>query len=70
MKKLLTSAVLLGLVIAMPHAVAASEQGEMKKAEKPVSCKKQAVNAGLKDKKEIRAFIKECKAGKGTNKAR
>jgi len=36
---------------------------------KAVSCKQEAKAAGLKDKKEIKAFVKQCKADRKSAKA-
>jgi hypothetical protein len=37
---------------------------------KAVSCKQEAKAAGLKDKKEIKAFVKQCKADRKTARAK
>jgi hypothetical protein len=52
---LVTSVILLGTSLYTTTSVA----GEATKAP---TCKEQAKAKGLKDKKEIKAFVKECKA--------
>ena len=61
MKKTIITAVLSSMIL-LGAGLQTNAMANEAKATKPVSCKHQAKAKGLKDKKEIRAFIKECKA--------
>lgn len=53
---LITVAALLAAPISTSYAADAA-----KKDAKPMTCKQEAKKAGLKDKSEVKKFIKECK---------
>lgn len=58
----LASAILAGMSTAALAEENAAAAPAAEKAAKPLSCKQQAKQAGIKDKEQRKAFIKECKA--------
>lgn len=60
MKKTIITAVLSSMIMLGAGLQSTAMANEA--AAKPASCKEQAKAKGLKDKKEIKAFVKECKA--------
>jgi hypothetical protein len=62
-KKYLFPIALSLLIASAPAAMAAGDAKEAKKSA-TAECKEEAKKAGLKDKKEMDAFVKKCKAEK------
>lgn len=56
-----TAVLLCAAVIGLSATQASFAEGKSDKAAHPVSCKAEARAKGLTDKKEVRAYIKECK---------
>lgn len=54
-------AVVITTLLALGATQPGFAEGKSENAAKPVSCKQQAKDQGLTDKKEIKAFVKECK---------
>ena len=61
MKKTIITAVLSSLML-IGAGLQSTAMAEEAAAAKPASCKAQAKAKGLKDKAEIKKFVKECKA--------
>lgn len=61
MKKTIITAVLSGMIL-LSAGLQTTAMADEAKAAKPATCKQQAKEKGLKDRKEIKAFVKECKA--------
>lgn len=59
----------LALVLGLSFSQISMAEDAAAPATKAVSCKQEAKDAGLKDKKEIKAFVKKCNADRKSAKA-